>query len=560
MLARSSIEKIIPVLRTSARRALRMKLPGYPSPYYVAFTLRDVHSAKTSASGGSTYEKNTDQQRFVYSNLRVGSYRYDQTTNGGISENVDELESSEHVAVPIDDSNMYGLSTALWRLTEIKFREALTEFQHKQAKRVSKVDANRELQSFIPLKAIKSIKFESPEKVDINRWSKFCREASSWMSELPQVFSDTVEFQCEQETKIFVSTENRVIVQHSQIFTLSGSFKRLSSEGSHIEKEFVINTASQSELPDLREFKKLAWNKYEQLMELSKAQKIHAFSGPVLLYPGPAGLLFHEAIGHRLEGDRLLASGEGQTFKGQIGKRVVNVDVTIRDNPKLKKFNGQKCVGAYDFDDEGVPAGNALLVESGILKGFLSSRSALSKKNFIPNGHGRNAKHQRPISRMGVLHIEGKKGYSLERMREMLIREINRQKKPFGLIVYETSGGETDTTSYDFQAFSGEIAYASLLFPDGTEEVIRGINIVGTPLQALNHVIAIGAELELDNGFCGAESGMIPVSTISPAVLIKNLEMQAKEEELVTQYLLPKPRPQTLKRNARGRRSLKRKR
>jgi predicted Zn-dependent protease len=549
MLAPSSIEKIIPILKSSAKRALRMKIARFPSPYYVSFLLRDIETAYTSASGGSIYEKRADHSRNVYCDIRVGSYKSDQTTNGGLSDASDEeLESHNHSTVPIDDANLYGLTTALWRLTEVRFREAVTEYQHKQARRISTVDENRHLPNFVPLKPTKSIQYETAEKVDLNRWSKYCKKVSEWMSELPGIFADIVSFNSEQESKIFVSTENRVVVQHIQIFTLYASFKKLSEEGSNIEQELVLNVRSQKELPDLRQIKKMLWDKYEKLMELSQAKKIHSFSGPVLLYPGPAGLLFHEAIGHRLEGDRLLAQGEGQTFKGQLGKKILNVDVTIRDNPKLKAWKGNKCLGAYDYDDEGVQAKDTLLVEGGVLKGFLSSRSALSKRNFTPNGHSRNARSQRPISRMGVLHISSKRGLSMTELKSLLLKEIEKQKKPFGLIIYETSGGETDTSSYDFQAFSGEISYATLIYPDGTEEVVRGVNLVGTPLQALNNVIAVGDSPELDNSFCGAESGFIPVSTISPAVLIKNLEFQAKEEELCTPHLLPKPRPYALRR------------
>lgn len=549
MLAPSSIEKIIPVLKSSAKRALRMKIARFPSPYYASFLLRDTESAYTSASGGSTYEKRADQARNVYCDIRVGSYKSDQTTNGGLAEaSEEELESYDHSTVPIDDGNLYGLTTALWRLTEIRFREAVTEYQHKKARRISTVDENRHLHNFVPLKPLKSIKFETAEKVDLNRWAAFCKKASEWMSELPGIFADIISFNSEQESKVFVSTENRVIVQHIQVFTLYASFKKLSDEGFNIEQELVLNVRSQKELPNLKQLKKMLWEKYEKLMELSQAKKIHSFSGPVLLYPGPAGLLFHEAIGHRLEGDRLLAQGEGQTFKGQLGKKVLNIDVTIRDNPKLKSWRGYKCLGAYDYDDEGVQAKDTLLVDNGVLKGFLSSRSAISKRNFTPNGHSRNAASQRPISRMGVLQITSKRGLSIKELKSLLLREIEKQKKPYGLIIYETSGGETDTSSYDFQAFSGEISYATLIYPDGTEEVVRGVNLVGTPLQALNNVIAVGDNPELDNSFCGAESGFIPVSTISPAVLIKNLEFQAKEEELCTPYLLPKPRPSMLRR------------
>jgi hypothetical protein len=143
---------------------------------------------------------------------------------------------------------------------------------------------------------------------------------------------------------------------------------------------------------------------------------------------------------------------------------------------------------------------------------------------------------------MAVFSVEGKYTYTHEQLKEMLIREIKRQKKPYGIIIYETVGGETDTSSYDFQAFYGEIAYATLIFQDGHEVVVRGVNFVGTPLQALHNIMAIGSTQEIENHYCGAESGFLPVTTISPAILLKSLELQAKEEELLTQHILPKPK------------------
>ena len=262
----------------------------------------------------------------------------------------------------------------------------------------------------------------------------------------------------------------------------------------------------------------------------------------MLLFPKPAGLLLHEAIGHRLEGSRLLSNGEGQTFKGQVGKRVLPVDITIVDDPTLKKFESTRCLASYQFDDEGAPGQKAVLVEKGILKGFLSTRSALQRKNFIPNGHARNHGFERPISRMSVFDIKGERTFTDPQLRELLIREIKKQKVPFGMIVYETAGGETATSSYDFQAFSGEISFATLIFPDGKEVPARGVNFVGTPLQALANIVAIGEVREIENHFCGAESGFIPVTTISPAMLLKSLELQTKDEELVTQHILPKPK------------------
>lgn len=544
MLQKGIIDRLIPILRRDCRRALRMKVPGFPRPYYCSFLLRDVHWFNTWASSGSMYRRRSDHTRNVYCDLRVGSYRYDQTTEGGLNDNDDEAESYAHVRVPIDDKDYTGLRMSLWRLSEAKFREALSDFSEKRAAQISKVDPNRKYQSFTRGKPVQSIQYRRGEFVDEERWVRFCKNASRWISELTNVTGNWVEFDSSQETRIFVNTEGSVIVQHTPIFSLTVGLRNLTSEGSNIEQELVFHCRSQRELPDMRTFKKLTLQKHRQLLKLVKARRIHSFSGPVLLYPVPAGLLFHEAVGHRLEGSRLLSTGEGQTFKGHTGKRIFRTDVTIRDNPLLDKYRGQGCIGAFQYDDEGVAARDTLLVEAGVLREFLTSRAAIdTKRKYQSNGHARNAKFERPISRMGVTVIEaaGQK-YSLQELREILIDEINRQKKPFGMIVYEVSGGETATTSYDFQAFSGEITYASLIYPDGREEVVRGVDFVGTPLQALNNIIAVGDEAVLDNAFCGAESGYIPVSTISPAVLLKNLELQAKDEELVTPYILPAPR------------------
>lgn len=543
MIPRSVIDRIVPALRKDIKRALKMKVRGFPRPYYCSLLLRDTNWFNTWASSGSTYRKRSDHTRNVYCDIRVGSYRYDQTADGGLSDNDEDRESASLVTVPIDDRDYSGLRLAIWRLTEAKFREALSDYNQKEASRISKVDPSHRLQSFRKNKRVRYYSKMNPETIDEEKWARFCKRASKWMSSLKHVTQSWVEFDASQETRIFVNTEGSTIVQHQQVFSLSATFRKLSEEGSHIEQELVFNCARQMELPDYQKFKKLALHKYQQFVKLIKAKNIHAFSGPVLLCPLPSGLLFHEAIGHRLEGSRLLSSGEGGTFKGQIGKQVVTLPINIRDNPRLKEFKNERCIGAYEYDDEGTPSRSALLVEKGILKDFLNTRSQLPYKTYAPNGHARNKKFQRPISRMGVTIIEASKNaLSFERLKELLIAEINKQKKPFGMIVYETSGGETETQSYDFQAFSGEISYATLVYPDGKEEPVRGVNFVGTPLQALNNIIAVGDQQVLDNGYCGAESGFITVSTISPAILLKNLELQAKEEELVTQYILPKPK------------------
>jgi predicted Zn-dependent protease len=542
MVTQRTVEQLIEILKRDARRALKMSVRGFPKPYYCSFLLKDVHWFNTWASSGSTCRSQNDRSRNVNCDLRLGSYDYDQIVEGGLLEHDEELESLSHSTVPVDDNNFDGLRITVWKLLESKFREAIADYNQKEASRISMRDPNNGLKSFSRTKRAAYRHLSRMEKVDPDGWNKFCKKASLWMAELPKLSGSWVEFDASQETKIFVSTEGTVVAQNSQVFSLTANFHKLTKEGSRLEQELVINCGSTKELPDFARFKELALEKYEKLMRISRATKIHAFSGPVLLHPGPAGLLFHEAVGHRLEGSRLLSSGEGQTFKDQEGKQLLKLPVTVRDNPLLKEFNGERCIGSYTYDDEGVKAADTVLIKDGILNDYLTTRAAIKPGKFQSNGHARTKLNQRPISRMGVTIIETKNGLPIDRLKERLIQEIRRQKKPFGMIVYETSGGETDTTNYDFQAFSGDIAYATLVYPTGREVPVRGVNFVGTPLQSLSNIIAMGDSPEIDNGFCGAESGLLPITTISPAALLSNLELQGKDEELVTPHILQRPK------------------
>jgi TldD protein len=546
MLTKKEILKTVEILEKSCARAKKLKKNGFPSPYYSAFTLRDTYYFSVWANNGALYRQRAEPSRFAYCDLRVGSYAFDQTTDGGLKDNDDNDESYRYITMPCSTFNAQAFADSLWKLSEIKYREALTDYSDKKSSSISNINPYIAYPSFHKLPRFTSIK---PKKFKITntqtaqkKWVDIASDLSNWISKYDDLYAHWVDVDIYLENKIFVNSEHRSIVQGKSVYTFSVSLKKYLKEGSFVDQSLVLNRTDENEIPALSELKKRVEQKYKKLQELSKAKKIHSFSGPVLLYPKPAGLLFHEAIGHRLEGSRLLSQGEGQTFKGQVGEKVLDVEVTIRDNPKLRKFNGIYCTGSFDFDDEGSETKDAMLIEKGVLKGFLTTRASIDPKKFTPNGHARNARFQRPISRMGVTIIEAKSSnYGLEDMKKTLIQEIKDQNKPFGLIVYETTGGETHTSNYDFQGFSGEIAYATLIDRHGKETPIRGVKFVGTPLQALSNIIAVGKDHEIDNSFCGAESGFIPVTTISPATLIRTIELQAKDEDLVAPFVLKKP-------------------
>ena len=142
---------------------------------------------------------------------------------------------------------------------------------------------------------------------------------------------------------------------------------------------------------------------------------------------------------------------------------------------------------------------------------------------------------------MGLTLIESENGLDDRALRKRLLEEIRRQNVPFGLRIIDATSGETATDAYNFQAFLGEINLASKVYPDGREEWIRGVNFVGTPLNAVRSIVAAGSRHEVDNAYCGAESGYVPLTTISPAIVVSELELQSKADTPYSPYTFPIP-------------------
>lgn len=543
---RSQCLKLMNAMEAECQRSMAsLRVPRHPKPYFVSYLVRDSQAIALGARYGSLYMDKIENRRACYPEVRVGSYGYDQTSKGGLDETQDEQEQQELFELPLDFDND-SFRFALWRLTDAKFRDAVAKFHGKKSRDVSFLDQNRALPSFQkpPLKVKKSspedIRVKAFEPLDVEAWRELLKKASAVFKKHPEIKHSYVEFTVEHLTKIFVSSEGVRRAWQEPVYSLHAYFwyhtKRLDQEHS-----VVHHVASRDELPSLKALTREIEERIAQYKEVEEGESMTSFAGPVLLSPRAAGLFLHEVVGHRLEGSRLLSESEGRTFRDKVGQKIMHEDITIFDDPNLKTYAGKTLLAHYPYDDEGTPAVRASLVERGILKGFLSTRSPLKKTAHSSNGHARNQLDERPISRMANLIIESHSPHDWAAMKARLIEEIKRQKLPFGIILLDVEGGETETDAYNFQVFMGQITRAVKVYASGRERYVKGVDFVGTPLSSLSHIIAVGRDSEVDNGFCGAESGTIPVSTVAPALLMSTLELQAKIPSRITQYALPLP-------------------
>jgi predicted Zn-dependent protease len=260
-----------------------------------------------------------------------------------------------------------------------------------------------------------------------------------------------------------------------------------------------------------------------------------------LLSGRAAAVFFHEVLGHRLEGHRQRDEREGQTFTKKVNQQVLPPFLSVVDDPTLKELNGVRLAGHYDFDDEGVPSERVVAVENGVLRNFLMSRIPITNFDHS-NGHGRRQAGLMPTGRQGNLIITSAKTVKDSELRQRFIEEINKQQKPYGLYFEDIQGGFTLTTRALPQAFQVIPVMVWRVYPDGRpDELVRGVDIVGTPLLSLNNIILTGDTEQVFNGVCGAESGQVPVAAAAPAMLFSEIEVQKRAKGNQRPPLLPAP-------------------
>jgi TldD protein len=526
-----------------ARSKEKLKLPGEEGPYYIRYVVREYDDYDMAARFGALLEDSYQNVRQVSVEARVGDYHFDNTADDSTEKmfDLDDLDRYDPPVIAPLDNDLDALRATLWLQTDAQYKKALSLLHKKRGNRVTRVVEDESVSSFSKEKAEKSVDKPVAVKPDRAAWSERMRKVSALFKAFPDVFDSQAKLSINHQTRYLVSSEGTELINERLIYGIHLSATGRAPDGLLVSHFRSFYGASEAELPDEKALAAAAQQLSRDIVRLRQAPMMDPFNGPAILLPEAAGVFFHEALGHRLEGERQNDNKEGATFKGQIGKPILPAFLTIMDDPTVRKVGSISLNGYYGFDDEGVASRPVALVDHGVLRNYLKSRTPV-KGAPQSNGHGRAEGTLDPIGRMGNTIVRSDRRVPYAKLKELLLEEIRRQKKSFGLIIADISGGQTNTTTYDFQAFKGmpRIVYR-VDGKTGKEELVRGVEFVGTPIGSLNRIVAASDTAGVFNGFCGAESGFVPVSTVAPAVLISEIELQRTRRAMERPPILPAP-------------------
>jgi TldD protein len=533
--AKAGGDPILKVMQGELARATSSLGKSDPAPYYLSYAVNDQKIVVLVGAYGSLLTDAALQRRQADVVMRVGSPALDNTHG--------QSRASGMTSGPLplgDDPD--AIARVLWELTDREYKRAapaLLNVKTDNAVRAEEEDKSPDFSKESPqVHTGESLKTPTFDRA---AWGGEIRRLSGNFRKYPEVYNATVTMQVQDSSSRLVSSEGAAIATPSATTRLVMEAQTRADDGMELLRVETFQAPSASGLPSETELMAKTDKMAEDLIALRKAPVAEPYDGPALLSGRAAAVFFHEVLGHRLEGHRQRDEEEGQTFTKKVNQEVLPKFLSVSDDPTFHEIGGVKLAGTYEYDNEGSPAQRVDVIQDGILKNFLMSRMPI--KDFgVSNGHGRNQPGLMPTGRQGNLIVTSTQTVPEAQLRQQLIDEAKKQGKPYGLYFDDIQGGFTLTTRSLPQAFQVLPVVVYRVYADGRpDELVRGVDIVGTPLAALTRIITTGDQQHVFNGVCGAESGSVPVAAVAPAMLFSEMEVQKRAHSHERPPILPPP-------------------
>jgi len=506
-----------------------------PEPYFTSYNVTDSESMIVFSAQGGILNSSRVRHRTADVSMRIGTPALDNTHD---EERRSGLTTGQ---LPLRD-DPDAIARVLWKLTYEQYRraqQAYTNVKTKTAVRAKDEDDSPDFSQEKP-----STYLEEPHALPFpeqSAWEDLARRYSTYFRQYPQVEESVVVLLADRTNSYLVSTEGTKVVTADAIFRVMIEAEARAEDGMQLMRVETFQFSDPAKIPSEAQIAASARKMADDLEALRKAPLAEPYSGPALLSGRATAVFFHEVLGHRVEGQRQRGREEGQTFTKKINEKIMPEFLSVTDDPTLRTLAGAELSGWYRFDDEGMPASRVEVVKDGVLKNFLMGR--LPVKNFSnSNGHGRAQAGLMPVGRQGNLIVTSSKTIPDAQLRARFLEEIKKQGKPYGLYFEDIQGGFTLTTRALPQAFQVLPVMVWRVYADGRpDELVRGVDIVGTPLTVLTQIAATGDTTSVFNGVCGAESGSVPVAAAAPATLFSEMEVQKRKYGDTRPPILPPP-------------------
>jgi predicted Zn-dependent protease len=501
--AEAEKDPVFAAMLTELDRSMsQLQLPGFAKPFFIQYRIEEVDDFTTRAEFGASEGPSRAHQRVARVTVRVGDYKTDSSGDRG----------DGSIELSVLDNDPIALRSTLWAATDQAYKSALAAYAQKQAE-LKQVETPPQADDFSREEPVISLAAPAPAlSLDESAWDERAARASglyrtdATVSAVQRdIQSSAASFHARAATTWLVSSEGTIVRKSASEYQESFAASTQAADGMRLERSYSTVGTSLADLDSELVFNQRVVDEIASLEDLRKAPLVEEeYHGPLLMSADAAASTLRSLLATAVTATRPSLGTEARTnglFASSYHARVLPDFLSVVDDPLLKTYDGKGLVGAYDVDDEGVPAQAVKLVDDGRLDSYLIGRQPV--RDFPQsNGHGRAGITGPPRPLIGVLEITAQNGLSGSDLNKKLL-DLAKDRGLNSVYFVETLGGERNP----------RLLYR--VSPDGKRQLVRGAVLADIDQRALRSSIeAAGNDHFVANYF-----GDTPTTVMAPALL-----------------------------------------
>lgn len=555
-------DAVLQAMHDELARSRKLMVSNLGSPYFVEYVLDEADSFDVAATLGGIVTRRRDQFRNLAVHLRVGDYKFDNSNY--IGSNFPFGTRYDLERFPLDNDYMV-LRRYLWLATDSAYKSAVEAISRKQAA-LRNLSVNEQLNDFAHSQPVHLVRPFGKLTIDEKAWTDRIRALSAVFAQYPELRTSSVELDAGDGGYYLVNSEGTEVKSPDGLSYVRARASAQAPDGMTVRDSVVFHAREVSGLQSEAEMSRVLKKVGEDVVALSHAPKGEDYSGPIL-FEGVAGAqILAEVLGRNLSLPRrpVMEPGRpggftGSELEGRIGARVLPDSFEVIDDPTQKEWHGHPLFGSYEVDREGVEPKPVHLVEKGLLKGYLLTREPVrgfegsNGRARMPGNYGSSA------AGISNLLVTSSLTVPVSELKKKMLEMIGARMKPYGIIIrkmdFPSSASVEEARRLISGAQSGGSRPISIpllvyrVYPDGHEELVRGLRFAGLNTRSFKDVVAAGDDSAafdfLDNqapfALMGAAGYVSNATVVAPSLLIDDLELHPLEDELPKLPVVPAP-------------------
>jgi len=469
-----------------ARSMKELTLPNLEKPYFIAYRVAESDASSVAASFGALNRSGSGRNRMIYVEVRVGDYKLDNShffsmsVGGGGGVPI----YNGTMALPVDD-DYKELRRQIWLATDSVYKKAAEDLSKKRAALQNRTRTD-ESDDFTREEPVTSSAGMPAAKIDLAKWETEARALSAIFRHMPAIQTSRVGFSANNSYVRYLTSEGTSYTRREPVITFTANATTQAPDGAALEDGVWRFGHSLAELPSQEELAERLERLGKQLTELRDAAILENYSGPVLAEGDAAGQVFRTHFLSSLLAVKQIINGMPGTygnanqsenpFLDKVGSRVLPDFLSVLDDPTISEYQGQHVAGRSKFDEDGMLSRPVQLVEAGILKAMLMSRDPV--RGFDHSTGSRHAGQATPSS----VIVTSTAGLSAADLRARFFELLKQRNRPFGILLRRMRNANNVLVAYK-------------LFPDGHEELVRGLQLAGFTAQSFRDIVAVSKDL-----------------------------------------------------------------